>query len=171
MTNMDRVVEMNATAKGLSTDLSLTLGERGLIKLVLDAVQTVDRERLKKEEKRNHGFRPQMLLTLLSYCYASRLYASRDIEWAIENERTVRYICARTFPGWCVLRRFRRLNRDLVQHCLALVFKQAWAWRHDRGEVDFPGFIWFEEQFDEEAQAEAVKRLDLAALMDGVESD
>ena len=67
-----------------------------------------------------------MMLTLLSYCYAARIYGSRDVEWATRNDRTVRYICARTFPDWRAIRHFRRHNRELLEQCLAYILKKAW---------------------------------------------
>jgi hypothetical protein len=70
----------------LSSDLSRCVGERGLLKLVLDSVLTLDPERLQEARKRSPDFSPQMMLTLLTYCYSASLYGSRDIEWAIERD-------------------------------------------------------------------------------------
>jgi transposase len=156
--------------RGLSADLSERLGERAVLKLVLDAVQTLDRRTLEAEAGRTPGFRPQMLLTLLAYCYATRRYGSRDIEWAMTHDRMVRYICAHVYPDWCLLRRFRRRNRERLVECLTLVFQQAWAMETGGNEMASLGFDWFEEIFHEQVRAEVLNRLDLAALHD-VESD
>jgi transposase len=156
--------------RSLSGNLGRCLGEQALVKLVLDAVQTVDSARLKEEASKTPGFRPQMLLTLLTYCYASKIYGSRDIEWAMVHDRTVRYLCARVFPDWQVLRRFRRHNRELLAQCLAYVFNQVWSVGLDESEAaDFGQ--WFEALISEQIRAEALHRLDLAALHDGAESD
>jgi hypothetical protein len=112
-----------------------------------------------------------MMMTLLTYCYGASLYGSRDIEWAIRHDRTVRYICARTFPDWHAIRRFRRRHRELIRECLTYVIKQVWALKFDEGEADYVGYDWFESEFVGQVQAEALDRLDVAALMDGVESD
>lgn len=157
--------------RSLSADLSQSVGEKALVKLVLDAVQTVDSARLKEEAGKLPGFRPQMLLTLLTYCYAARIYGSRDIEWAMVHDRTVRYICARTFPNWQTLRRFRRGNRDVIAECLTRVFKQAWALQFEDGNALYDCDEWFEGPFSEQISAEVLNRLDIAALHDGVESD
>jgi transposase len=157
--------------KCLPADLSRFLGERGLLKLVLDAVQTVDPTGFIMESPADAAARPQMLLTLLTYCYATRLYGSADIEWATRYDRTVRYICAHNFPDWQTLRRFRRNNRALLEQTLAWVFKQAWSLKCDAGEADYIGYEWFETQLNQMVAATVHDRLDLAALMDGVESD
>jgi hypothetical protein len=156
--------------RGLSADLSERLGERAVLNLVLDAVQTLDDRILEAEAGRTPGFRPQMLLTLLAYCYATRRYGSRDIEWAMTHDRMVRYICAHAYPDWCLLRRFRRRNRERLLECLTLVFQQAWAMETGRNEMASLGFDWLAEIFHEQVRAEVLNRLDLAALHD-VESD
>src|SRR5438046_660236 len=76
-------------------DLRQSLGEDILLKLALDAVQFVDGSRLSETINREQKIRPQMLLTLLCFCYAARMYGSREIQRAALHDRTVRYICAR----------------------------------------------------------------------------
>ena len=112
-----------------------------------------------------------MLLTLLTYCYATRLYGSADIEWAARNDATIRYICAHHFPDWHSLRRFRRNNRALLVETIGWVFKQAWSLKFDAGEADFAGYEWYESEFNQLVEATAQDRIDLAALMDGVENE
>ncbi len=155
----------------VSSDLSQLLGERALIKLVLDAVLTLDPQNIKQAGKTSPEFQPRMMLTLLTYCYSSSIYGSKDIEWAVENDRMIRYICARTFPDFLSLRRFRRENRALIQQCIIYVMKQAWALKFDEGEADYVGYEWFESDLIEQVNASALGRLELAALMDGAESD
>src|SRR5262245_4909711 len=91
-----------------STDLSQVISERGLLKLALDSVQNIEPARLAPPGSVKGEFRPQMMLTLLTYCYASSLFGSRDIESSIDTDPTIRYICARTRPTWLSIRRFRR---------------------------------------------------------------
>ena len=155
----------------LSSDLSLCLGQNGLLRIALDAVQTVDPNRFGIDNRKPPAFRPQMMLTLLTYCYSASIYGSRDIEWAIRHDRTVRYICARTYPDWEAIRRFRRRHRSLIQECLAYVMKQTWALKFDEGEADYVGYDWFESEFVGQVNTEALDRLDVAALMDSIESD
>src|SRR5262245_26436650 len=111
----------------LAGDLRECLGEAILLKFALDAVQSLAPSALKAAEESETRFRPQMMLTLLSYCYAARIYGSRDIVWAIRNDRTVRYICAHTFPDWRAIRQFRRNYRALIEQCLTCVLRKAWT--------------------------------------------
>src|SRR5438093_7754213 len=82
----------------LCADLRLTLGERGLLRLALEAIQAVDLQPVVLEERMPMDLRPQMMLTLLTYCYSAKIYGSRDVELAIGQDSTVRYICARAHP-------------------------------------------------------------------------
>jgi hypothetical protein len=70
-----------------------------------------------------------MMLTLLTYCYATGVYGSADIELAIERDQMTRYLCARTYPDLDVIRGFRRLNLGEIKQCLAAVLKRAWELR------------------------------------------
>ncbi len=155
----------------LSSDLSKCVGEQGLLGLALDSVLTLDPGQLQAARKRFPDFTPQMMLTLLTYCYSASVYGSRDIEWAIERDRTIRYICARVYPDWQSLRRFRRQHRDLLFQCLVYVLKQTWALKFDEGEADYVGYEWFESELIELVNRAAADRLDFAALMDGAESE
>src|ERR1041385_857133 len=110
----------------LAGDLTRWLGEGEVLKLAFEAVQTVQCPLPGIPRPEEQPLRPQMMLTLLVYCYCASLYGSRDIEWAVHNNKTVRYICARTYPDWRVIRRFRRQHRDLVAHCLARLLREAW---------------------------------------------
>src|SRR5207253_2479368 len=114
-----------------TSSLSSTLGDRGLLHLVLEAVQAADWSLAQPSAEQDGRFRPQMMLTLLAFCYASGLYGSRDIEWATRIDRTIRYICAHQFPDWLAIRRFRRQNRQLLKQCLMLVLERARALKLD----------------------------------------
>ena len=161
----------NQQIDGVSSDLTRIVGERALLQLALDAIQTLNPESLNDVARRMPDFRPQMMLTLLTYCYASSIYGSKDIEWAVENDRTARYICARTRPDWQSLRRFRRQNRELLFQCLLYVMKQTWALKFDNGDADYVGYEWFEGNLLESLNQSATERLEVAALMDGAESE
>jgi hypothetical protein len=157
--------------QALSSDLSRCVGQKGLLQLALDAVLALDAKQLQEARRNSTEFSPQMLLTLLTYCYSASIYGSRDIEWAIQNNRTVRYICARNYPDWQGLRRFRRHHRALLHECLIYVTKQVWALKFDEGETDYVGYEWFELELLDVVNKAALDRLDIAALMDGAESD
>jgi hypothetical protein len=171
MTNTETQLVTDNRVRAFSSDLSQSLGEHGLLTMVLNAVQTVDPKRFTMRPGTKPEYRPQMMLTLLTYCYAARIYGSQDIEWAMKHSRTVRYICARTYPGWQAIRRFRRQHRDLVMQCLAYVMKQTWALKFDEGEADYVGYERFESELVKKVNAAVVTRIDTAVLMDGVESE
>jgi len=123
------MISMNcqeAAPASMPADLREEVGEQILLKLALDSVQCLERSQLSAAVSGDANLRPEMMLTLLSYCYAARIYGSRDVEWATRNDRTVRYIRARTFPDWRAIRHFRRHNRELLEQCLAYVLKKAW---------------------------------------------
>jgi len=171
MTKTQIPAEQNPQINAVSSDLSRIMGERALMMLSLDSIQTLELAELQNAARRMPDFRPQMMLTLLTYCYSSSLYGSKDIEWALENDRMVRYICGRTRPDWQSLRRFRRQNRDSIVQCLLYVMKQTWALKFDRGDADYVGYEWFERELLEKLSQGAGERIAVAALMDGAESE
>jgi transposase len=172
MMNTETKPVTDKRVRAFSSDLSQSLGEHGLLALVLNAVQTVDPKRFTRPPgAKPPEYRPQMMLTLLTYCYAASIYGSQDIEWAMKHSRTVRYICARTYPEWQAIRRFRRQHRELLLQSLAYVMKQTWALKFDEGEADYVGYEWFESELVQEVNAAVLTRVDTAVLMDGVESE
>lgn len=160
-----------ARARRLPSDLSQCLGPRALLQLCLDAVQHIPENALRAARSRHPETRPEMLITLLTYCYSVGIYDSRDIEVAARTDRTVRYICAGARPDWQTLRRFRRYNRAILAASLVHVMKQTWAFQFETGEADYVGYDWFETQLVKEFTQTAVVRLDLAALLDGLDAD
>ena len=158
-------------ASGLQADLRESLGEQILLRLALDAVQSLDPAKIKDTFGGGPNLRPQMMLTLLAYCYATRTYGSLDIEWATRNDETVRYICARTLPDWRAIRLFRRKNRELLEQALTYVLTTAWMLQSARAAEAGPTNPWAEPGQWEKLGAEARAKIDTAILMDGVESD
>lgn len=148
-----------------------TLGDQTLIKLVLNAVQTVRWPRGEEELKTRYECQPRMLLTLLVYCYASGTYGSKQIQQATRENTMARYICAKEFPDERIIRKFRKENRLLVKQCLNAVFQQAWALKFDQAEADFLGFDWFESVLKAQIHSETADRIDLAIFMDVMQWD
>lgn len=118
----------------LASDLSLWLGKSALIKLALEAIQGVapnfPGDNFQCEGR---GYRPQMLMLLVIYCYATGLYDSGKIEAALEDNLTLRYIRAGARPDAYVVQRFRHAHRDLIAQTLARVVERAWEMREDAG--------------------------------------
>ena len=106
-------------------DLRDWAGERGLVKLALAAVQAVSLHRSGFGTARLDESSPQMVLTLLTYCYSANILDSEEIVRAARTEGSIRYICAYTRPTIDAVRRFRKAHRQLVEHCLAWVLAEA----------------------------------------------
>jgi hypothetical protein len=148
------------------TDLRLVLGERRLVTLALDAIQTLDWNSPNAPRIAPAGHRPQMMLTLLSCCYAAGICGSQDIEWSIENDRMVRYICARTYPDWLAIRGFRRRNREWLRHCLAYIFRRTWLWLCEEVPIEDAYAFQAEAALEEHIAAAVQGRIELAVIMD-----
>src|ERR1051325_185743 len=152
-------------------DLRQSLGDGILLKLALDAVQSLDWSMLNGAIISEQRLRPQMMLTLLCFCYAARIYGSREIQRAARHDKTVRYICARQFPHWRILRHFRRHNRDLVERCLAYVLKKAWLLHSDPTDEDWAACHWRGPELAQRFAAAAREKIEIAIIMDTAEND
>ena len=64
------------------------------------------------------AFHPRALLAVLTYCYASEIYCSTDIEDLMMRDATFRSLCGDEVPDAATLRRFRRHNREVIETCL-----------------------------------------------------
>jgi hypothetical protein len=106
-------------------DLRQRVCTTNLLRWSLEAPLIISDEAGELLRKNVCGFRPQMMLTLLSFCYASSYYGSEDIARAISTDRTVRYICARSYPDAHAIRRFRRCCRGPLDQALNYVLRQA----------------------------------------------
>ena len=121
---MTTLIEVQQRPSGLPADLRQHVGERALIELALGAVQTVG-ERLPRPLDAPGRHSPQMLLTLLTYCYAAGVYGSEDIEYDCRHDAATRYLCANTSPDQDAIRNFRRANRPWIEDCLACLYRNA----------------------------------------------
>jgi hypothetical protein len=65
------------------------------------------------------AFEPRVLLAIITYCYAAGVFASEDIETAMRDDPGFCALCHNVFPDAASIRRFRRLNRDSIERCLA----------------------------------------------------
>jgi hypothetical protein len=110
----------------LSGNLSAWLEQKTLGCLVLNATRSVNESDLRPVAPAAAGlaFRPRTLLALVTYCYAMAIYGSEEIEDAMRQDATFRHMCAGEFPDWRKVRRFRRENRGVIQHCLIELFRR-----------------------------------------------
>ena len=84
----------------LPNDLRQWIEKHALARLVLGAVQdgSVPSAHAAAVADRNADFRPHVLLSLLTYCYATGIYSSTDIELSFTQDTLVRHLCANTYP-------------------------------------------------------------------------
>jgi len=169
VSNQMKPMRNKPTSPGLApVDLRESISEPILIQLALNSVQTLDWSSAELKAQETDEFRPQMMMTLLTYCYAAGLFGSWDIEWAIQNNRTARYICAHSYPDSKAIQAFRRRNRAFLHQTLTGLLQQAWAWRLDQGDEDYPGYAWVEAVLTSRLDASARNRLEVAAIMDEI---
>ena len=116
----------------LPNDLRQWIEQHTLVRLVLAAVQdgSVPSAHAAVLSDRNTDFRPHILLSLLTYCYATGIYSSTDIELSFTRDTLVRHLCANMYPEAQRTRWFRRDNRQRLQRSLAEVFQRAWCIRY-----------------------------------------
>jgi len=115
----------------LPDDLSRYIGKKTLVKLILEAMEEPG---ARSAECAGRGiddavFRPAMMLTLLTYCYASGIYGSVDIQLGTQHDQMIRYLCAGSYPDICMLRSFRRYHRETLEGCLTATLRQVWELR------------------------------------------
>lgn len=116
-----------STAPRPAPDLTLNAGETARIRWVLEAQQHPPVEGLLQAYVVGEGgIPPQILLGLLTYCYAVGQYGSVEIAAAISEQPALKYLCTTFRPTHNTLRRFRRNHREMLRQSLALVLYRSW---------------------------------------------
>ncbi|HXG48324.1 MAG TPA: transposase [Methylomirabilota bacterium] len=163
--NSGSSAELRRQADQVPWDLRRWFDDRTIVRLALDAVQSLERG---IPPVPGQDLSPRMMLTLLSYCYAVGVYGSEDIVWATRHDAAARYICAHNPPDMEAVRAFRRAARSKIAACLVRMMQQAWALKLDAAEVDYGGYGWFESDLNREIRDRADVKLEVAALMDRI---
>lgn len=83
---------------------------------------------------------PASLLRVLAYSYATGVYASSEIEAALDGDPILRYLAGGHRPEPSAMRRFRRRNRHALQRCLAQTLENSWTGRKERPELGQPTY-------------------------------
>lgn len=111
----------------LPPDLRDWVAKDDLVTFIIDAVESCDLRLAKVNERGtgNEQYPPGMMLALLIYCYAHRLFSSREIERATYSHVSVRYLCANVHPDHDTVAAFRRQNGALLEHCFVTVLQLA----------------------------------------------
>lgn len=103
---------------------------------------------------------PKMLLALLSFAYATRVFCPEDIVERCSSDVMFRLISEGNVPFVQELSNFRRRNRRLLERILTGVFLQA---IRDKFDLDV---IWLSTELLQDLSEHAKARLDLARHMD-----
>ena len=111
----------------LPPDLRDWIGEDDLVHFVIEAV---DRLPLSTFQINSRGcgdaqYPPHMMLALLIYCYANRIFSSRRIEHATRRDIAVRYLCANHHPDHDTICTFRRKNLAAIAEAFVDVLELA----------------------------------------------
>lgn len=70
-------------------------------------------------------YRPQVMLNLLTYGYATGTYGSEDIAEQCYADKPFQQICEKYPPAPTAVMAFRRENRGLLRWCLSRVLRRA----------------------------------------------
>ena len=83
---------------------------------VIAAVERVDMGAFKVNRRGTDSAQchPQMMLALLTYCYANGIFSSRRIERATRRDIGVRFVAANSHPDHDTVATFRRANLAVV---------------------------------------------------------
>ena len=107
----ERFVEVDRkTPMLLPADLREWVPEEDLVHFVIEAVETLATGEFVVNE-RGTGYAqypPSMMLSLLIYCYANGIFASRRIERATYRDLGVRYLTGDTHPDHDTICKFRQ---------------------------------------------------------------
>ncbi len=124
---MKTLIQNNSITDTLPAGLSDPIEKWAVASLVLDAVQTVDwpESDFELAASTGYAFRPLVMLTVLTYCYAMGVYRTKEIESTIRQDEVLRTICRGTFPSRRDIQQFRRRNRNLIRQSLIQAFKSA----------------------------------------------
>ena len=125
-------------------------------------------------------YRPQVLLALLSYSYATGRFASSLIEQAIREDEKMRYLAANSRLDGALLRCFRRRHRPALKECLLNLIRRVWETRHHRMSAPLranaapptvQGLVPWNGRFMRDLVCEVERRIDRAVQFDTMEMD
>jgi len=134
---------------------------RLVIQEVLEVTNRIESDRLAPVASRQAGvaLQPLPLLGLVTYHYAVGILPSREIERQLWTNAAFRAVCGFEIPRWQLIRHFRRLNRSVIQGCLAETLRRTHS--HPRL-LPFAGT---------DLSAQAATRIENAMLLDSDEDE
>jgi len=111
----------------LPPDLREWIPRDDLVHFVIEAVEGMDLGSFKVNMRGTGSaqYPPQVMLSLLVYCYANGIFSSRRIERATYRDIGVRYLTGDTHPDHDTICTFRRENFAAVADCFVRVLELA----------------------------------------------
>ncbi|MGH8693926.1 MAG: transposase [Burkholderiales bacterium] len=111
----------------LPPDLRQWIPENHLAHFIVDAVDSLPLTHLPVNERGTGDaqYPPRMLLSLLTYCYATGTFSSRAIEQASYTDVAVRFLSADTHPDHDTICSFRQQNKLLLGEVFVQVLALA----------------------------------------------
>lgn len=111
----------------LPPDLRDWVGEDDLVHFVIEAVERLPLEvfQVNHRGSGDQQFPPHMMLALLIYCYANRVFSSRKIERATYRDVCVRYLTGDSHPDHDTICTFRRNNFEAISEAFVDVLELA----------------------------------------------
>jgi len=122
LVNVDRLTPML-----LPPDLRDWVPADHIVHLILDAVSRLPKERFQFNWRGtgSEQYPPEVMLSLLMYCYCTGRFSSRAIEEASYSDVVVRYICGNTHPDHDTICTFRVRNKALFEEAFVAVLAMA----------------------------------------------
>jgi hypothetical protein len=163
-------------------DLTAWLDRQHLMNLALQTAAEVGASHFSANEFMRDGerYRPQMLLALLSYSYATGRFASSLIEQAIREDEKTRYLAANSQLNGELLRLFRRRHRPALRECLLNLIRTVWETRQHQlaapgqayaSPAVIQGLVPWNARFMRDLVCEVERRIDRAVQFDTMEMD
>jgi len=111
----------------LPPDLRQWIPENHLAHYIVDAVDSLPLTHLAVNERGTGDaqYPPRMMLSLLTYCYATGTFSSRAIEQATYTDVAVRFITGDTHPDHDTICAFRCQNKQLLAESFVQVLAMA----------------------------------------------
>lgn len=111
----------------LPPDLRQWIPQNHLVHYIVDAVDSLPLTNLQVNERGtgDEQYPPRMMLSLLSYCYATGTFSSRAIEQATHTDVAVRFLTGDTHPDHDTICAFRRQNKQLLAESFVQVLALA----------------------------------------------
>jgi transposase len=108
-------------------DLREWVPKDDLVHFIIEAVERVDMTKfaINPSGSGSAQYHPRMMLALLIYCYANRIFASRRIEQATHLNICVRYIAVNAHPDHDTICTFRRENFAAIEAAFLQVLALA----------------------------------------------